>query len=145
MRRAAVYLRVSTLEQTTENQERELRSVADRMGCDIVAVHRGKGISGAKGRNGRPGFEALCKAAARREFDLIMACSIGGLAARYMALLASFLIFTPQDRFLFASAGGIDTTISELLYGWINWFLGRLGSSLRLSAIAAETAAVTRV
>jgi DNA invertase Pin-like site-specific DNA recombinase len=76
MRRAALYLRVSTLEQTTENQERELRNVAERIGCEIVAVHRDNGISGAKGRNGRPGFEGLCQAAARREFDLIMAWSV---------------------------------------------------------------------
>ena len=63
MRRAALYLRVSTLEQTTVNQERELRAVAARMGCEIVTVHRDNGISGAKGRNGRPGFDALCKVA----------------------------------------------------------------------------------
>ena len=56
MRRAVLYLRVSTLEQTTVNQER-LRAVAARMGCEIMAVHRDNGISVAKGRNGRPGFE----------------------------------------------------------------------------------------
>jgi len=60
MRRAALYLRVSTLEQTTENQERELRTVAERMGCEIVTVHRDNGISGAKSRKDRPGFDALC-------------------------------------------------------------------------------------
>ena len=51
MRQAALYLRVSTLAQTT---------------VKIVAVHRDNGISGAKGRYGRPGFDALCKAANRR-------------------------------------------------------------------------------
>ena len=35
MRRAVIYLRVSTLDQTTANQERELRESADRMGCEI--------------------------------------------------------------------------------------------------------------
>ena len=40
MRRAALYLRVSTLEQMTENQERELRAAAERMGCEIVAVNQ---------------------------------------------------------------------------------------------------------
>src|SRR5262249_12357641 len=49
MRRAVVYLRVSTIEQTTANQERELREVAGRMGCDIVKVYKDHGISGAKG------------------------------------------------------------------------------------------------
>ena len=36
--RAAIYLRVSTDEQTTENQERELRAAAERIGHEIVAV-----------------------------------------------------------------------------------------------------------
>jgi hypothetical protein len=36
MKRAVLYLRVSTIEQTTANQERELRDVASRMGCEIV-------------------------------------------------------------------------------------------------------------
>ena len=61
MRRAVVYLRVSTLDQTTANQERELREIADRMGCEIIKVYRDHGIGGAKGRNGRPAFDALCR------------------------------------------------------------------------------------
>jgi DNA invertase Pin-like site-specific DNA recombinase len=36
--RAALYLRVSTTDQTTENQERELRAAADRLGHVIVEV-----------------------------------------------------------------------------------------------------------
>ena len=38
MKRAVLYLRVSTIEQTTANQERELREIAGRMGCQIVKV-----------------------------------------------------------------------------------------------------------
>jgi DNA invertase Pin-like site-specific DNA recombinase len=33
MRRAVLYLRVSTIDQTTANQERQLREIAGRMGC----------------------------------------------------------------------------------------------------------------
>ncbi len=73
MRKAVLYLRVSTIEQTTANQERELRDLAARMGCDVLKVYKDHGISGAKGRDGRPAFDALCKAAARREFNMIMA------------------------------------------------------------------------
>ena len=51
MRGAVLYLRVSTIEQTTANQERELRQVAERMGCEIVKVYKDHGISGAKGRS----------------------------------------------------------------------------------------------
>ena len=46
MRRAIIYLRVSTIEQTTANQERELRETAGRMSCEIVKVYKDHGISG---------------------------------------------------------------------------------------------------
>jgi DNA invertase Pin-like site-specific DNA recombinase len=39
MKRAVLYLRVSTVDQTTANQERELREIADRMGCEITQVY----------------------------------------------------------------------------------------------------------
>jgi Resolvase, N terminal domain len=64
---SVLYLRVSTIDQTTANQERELREVATRMGCDIVKVYKDHGISGAKGREKRPAFDALCRDAAQRE------------------------------------------------------------------------------
>jgi predicted site-specific integrase-resolvase len=76
MRRAVIYLRVSTLDQTTANQERELREIAGRMGCEIVKVYKDHGISGVKGRDQRPAFDKLCRDAARREFDMVMAWSV---------------------------------------------------------------------
>jgi hypothetical protein len=69
MRKAVLYLRVSTLDQTTANQERELREIAGRMGCEIVRVYKDHGISGTRGRDKRPAFDKLCRDAARREFD----------------------------------------------------------------------------
>jgi DNA invertase Pin-like site-specific DNA recombinase len=78
MRKAVLYLRVSTIEQTTANQERELREIADRMGCEIVKVYKDHGISGVKGRDQRPAFDKLCRDAARREFDLVMIWSWPG-------------------------------------------------------------------
>src|SRR5215472_16963064 len=54
-KRAALYVRVSTDAQTVENQIRELRQVAKRRGWDVVEVYSDAGVSGAKGRNGRPG------------------------------------------------------------------------------------------
>src|SRR5438128_1945513 len=78
-RRAAIYLRVSTDKQSTDNQERELREAADRSGWGVVETYRDAGVSGAKGRNNRPGFDALCKDAARRRFDVVMAWSVDRL------------------------------------------------------------------
>ena len=59
---AAIYLRVSTQDQTTSNQEHELRQAAERADWQVAKVYRDHGISGAKGRNGRPAFDALCRA-----------------------------------------------------------------------------------
>ena len=59
MKRGVLYLRVSTIDQTTANQERELRQVAERMGYGVVKVYKDHGISGAKGRDRRPAFDAM--------------------------------------------------------------------------------------
>src|SRR5215472_3417688 len=64
-KRAALYVRVSTDVQTLEYQIRELRQVAERRGWDVVEVYRDAGISGAKGRNGRPGLDTMLKDASR--------------------------------------------------------------------------------
>ena len=53
-KRAAIYTRVSTDNQTIENQLRELRQVAERRGWEVVEVYNDAGISGAKGRAERP-------------------------------------------------------------------------------------------
>jgi DNA invertase Pin-like site-specific DNA recombinase len=90
MKRIAIYLRVSTTEQTVENQERELRAVADRAGWQITAVFTDAGISGAKGRDKRPGFDQLLKAATRREFDMVAAWSVDRLG-RSLQDLVGFL------------------------------------------------------
>ena len=76
MKRAVLYLRVSTQDQTTANQERELRKVAERAGWRVVHVYRDHGISGTKSKDKRPAFNALHTAAARREFDVVMAWSV---------------------------------------------------------------------
>jgi DNA invertase Pin-like site-specific DNA recombinase len=90
VRKAAIYLRVSTQDQTTANQERELRVVAERMGIEIAKVYRDHGISGAKGRDKRPDFDRLCKDAARRQFDIVMVWSVDRLG-RSLQDLVGFL------------------------------------------------------
>ena len=110
MKRAVLYLRVSTIEQTTANQERELREVASRMGCEIVKVYKDHGISGAKGRDKRPAFDALCRDAAQRKFDVVMAWSVDRLG-RSLQDLVGFLSELHAMRIdLFLHQQGLDTT-----------------------------------
>lgn len=87
---AALYARVSTDDQTTENQLKELRAVAKRMGWKLDGEYVDRGISGAKGRDKRPALDKLLTAAARREFDVIMAWSVDRLG-RSLQHLVSFL------------------------------------------------------
>jgi DNA invertase Pin-like site-specific DNA recombinase len=108
--RAALYVRVSTDDQTTENQERELRAVADRMGHEIVHVYRDNGISGSKGRDGRPGFDALCRASARREHDVVMAWSVDRLGRSLQDLVAFLAELHALKIDLYLHQQGIDTT-----------------------------------
>lgn len=107
---AALYARVSTDQQTTENQLKELRAVARRMGWKLDGVYVDKGISGAKGREQRPAFNNLLKAAARREFDVIMAWSVDRLG-RSLQHLVSFLgEIHAKGIDLYLHQQGIDTT-----------------------------------
>jgi DNA invertase Pin-like site-specific DNA recombinase len=109
-KRVAVYTRVSTDHQTTENQERELRDIARRMGWTIVKVYRDEGISGAKSRADRPAFDALSKDAARRRFEIVMAWSVDrlGRSLQDLVTLLSELHALGIDLFLHQQA--VDTT-----------------------------------
>ena len=60
------------------------------VGWQIAHVYKDHGISGAKGKDKRPQFDALHKAAARREFDVVMAWSVDRLG-RSLQDLVSFL------------------------------------------------------
>ena len=66
--RAVLYLRVSTANgQTTDNQRLELEAAAVRNRWQVVEIYEDAGVSGAKGRQKRPAFDRMLKAAVRRE------------------------------------------------------------------------------
>ena len=71
MARIAIYTRVSTDRQKHDTQLRELRAWAKWAGHKITEVYSDAGISGSKGRDKRPAFDAMLKAAVRREFDML--------------------------------------------------------------------------
>jgi DNA invertase Pin-like site-specific DNA recombinase len=89
-KRVGIYLRVSTDGQTTENQRRELEAVAARSGWEIVGFYEDAGISGAKGRDQRPGFDRLLKDATARKINMIAAWSVDRLG-RSLQDLVGFL------------------------------------------------------
>jgi DNA invertase Pin-like site-specific DNA recombinase len=54
-----------------ENQRLALQAVAERRGWQVVQTYHDNGISGAEGRDKRPGFDATLKDAMRRRFDVL--------------------------------------------------------------------------
>jgi DNA invertase Pin-like site-specific DNA recombinase len=122
--RVAIYLRVSTKEQTTENQRRELEVVAGRAGWAVVQVFEDAGVSGAKGREKRPAYDALLKAVARREVDLVAAWSVDRLG-RSMQDLVSFLEDLKghgADLYLHQQALDTTTPSGRALFGMMAVF-----------------------
>jgi DNA invertase Pin-like site-specific DNA recombinase len=79
VKRAALYVRVSTDKQTVENQIAALSKVAEARGWQIVETFSDAGISGAKGRRDRLGLDALLAQAQRGRFDVVMARAIDRL------------------------------------------------------------------
>jgi len=109
-KRAALYVRVSTDHQSVENQVRELREVAERRGWSVVEVYRDAGISGAKGRDQRPGLDAMLKDANRRKFDVMMAWAIDRLGRSLKDLLGTIDHLKEVGVDLYLDQQNIDTT-----------------------------------
>jgi len=122
--KVAMYLRVSTDDQTIENQKRDLDEVAGRLGWDVVAVYADEGISGSKGRDKRPQFDELLKGVARKEFDMIAAWSVCRLG-RSLSDLVNFLgDINNRGVDLYLHKQGLDTSTpaGRMLFGILSVF-----------------------
>jgi len=108
-----IYLRVSTSEQTTDNQRRELLAVAARHQWEMVKVFDDAGMSGAKGRDQRPGLDAVMKAVARREVDMVAAWSVDRLGRLLIDLLGFLRELHAKGVRLFLHQQGLDTSTSS--------------------------------
>jgi DNA invertase Pin-like site-specific DNA recombinase len=109
-KRVAIYLRVSTSKQDTDNQLRELTAVADRSGWEIWKVYEDAGISGAKGRDKRPGLDAMLKAVNAKQFDLVATWSVDRLGRSLTDLLGILRELRDKGVDLFLHQQGLDTS-----------------------------------
>jgi DNA invertase Pin-like site-specific DNA recombinase len=87
-----------------------VREIAGRMGCNIVKVYKDHGISGAKGRDKRPAFDALCRDATKRQFDVVMAWSVDRLGRSLQDLMSFLSELHVIGIDLFLHQQGFDTT-----------------------------------
>ncbi len=123
-KRVALYLRVSTDQQTTENQRLELERWADHRGYEIVATYDDNGVSGSKGRDHRKQFDEMLKAAVRGEFDMVAAWSVDRLGRSLKDLVAFLeeLHGAGVDLFLHQQALDTSTAAGKALFGMLGVF-----------------------
>ena len=125
-KRVAIYTRVSTNDgkQTTENQLRDLHMMAERMGWTVVAHFTDEGISGARGREKRPGLDALLKAIARRECDMVAAWSVCrlGRSLQHLITMLGDLDARGVDLYLHVQALDTSTPSGKAMFGMLGVF-----------------------
>ena len=124
-RRAAFYVRVSTSDgQTTENQLKALHEVAHRLGWTVTAIFSDDGISGSKGRDRRPGLDALMKGVARKEFEIVAAWSVDRLGRSLpdLVMLLNELQARGVDLFLHQQALDTSTPSGRMLFQMLGVF-----------------------
>jgi len=125
-KRVAIYTRVSTNDgkQTTENQLRDLHLMAERMGWEIVAHFTDEGISGARGRDKRPGLDAMLKAITRREFDMVAAWSVCrlGRSLQHLVSLLGDLDARGVDLYLHVQALDTSTPSGKAMFQMLGVF-----------------------
>ena len=109
-KRIAIYARVSTDKQSTENQLLELRTLCTKLGYTIVQEYTDNGISGAKSRNERPAVDLLLKDATRRKFDMVMCWSIDRLGRSLQNLVEILNELQALKIDLYFQQQGMDTS-----------------------------------
>ena len=108
----AIYCRVSTADknQTVEHQLRDLLAVAQRQDWEVAATFVDEGISGAKGRDKRPGFDNLLKGVARKDFDQIACFSVCRIGRSLPDLIHFLGDIQAKGVDLYVHTQGLDTS-----------------------------------
>ena len=145
--RAALYVRVSTREQTTKNQELELRRWADRLGFEVVCVYS-ETASGA--RSDRVALAAVLAAAHRREFDVLLIWSLDRLSregigpmVRYMDQLQAtgVRVQSHQETWVDTSSPAWDLLLA--VFAWVaQQERRRIGERVRVGQARARAQGV---
>ena len=107
-----------------ENQLLALTEVAQRSGWTIAHVFADEGVSGSKGRDKRPAYDALLKAVARKEVQIVAAWSVDRLG-RSLPDLVTFLGELQAhgcDLFLHQQALDTSTPSGRMMFGMLGVF-----------------------
>ena len=119
----AVYLRVSTSHQTTENQFRELIDVCNRNRWQIVGLYE-ETISGTKGLDERVELNRMMLDASRKKFDKVVVWSVDrlGRSMKHLITVLSQLDDLGIDVFSFAQGIDTSTTFGKSMFQMVGIF-----------------------
>ena len=139
--RAVIYTRISTLNnQTIDNQLNVLRRVAEKKGLEVVREISDEGISGAKGRDEREGFNELITGSIQKEWDIILVWDVSRLG-RSLKHLVSFLEDVQSAKCdLYIHQSGIDTSTAsgKMMFGMLSVFSEFERSMIKARVIAGQ-------
>ena len=105
--KVAIYLRVSTLDQTTLNQELELKEYCDRNSYEIYKIYKDEGVSGAK--TSRPQLDLMLQDMRNKLFDAIIVWKFDRLGRSTQHLLQVLEELKNKNIRLIATSQNIDT------------------------------------
>lgn len=106
--KAGLYLRVSTAEQTTLNQELELKKYCERESLDIFKIYKDEGVSGAK--TTRPELDLMLQDMRNKCFDVIVVWKFDRLGRSTAHLLQVLEELRNRNVRLIATSQNIDTS-----------------------------------
>jgi DNA invertase Pin-like site-specific DNA recombinase len=115
IKRAALYVRVSTSDQSTKAQESELKEYAENRGWVVNRVYADK-ISGAK--DNRPALQELMAACRQRKVDVVLVWKFDRFARSLRHLVTALEEFKRLRVDFISATEGVDTTIpsGELVF-----------------------------
>ena len=121
VRRVAIYTRVSTLDQTIDNQLIELRDHCSRMGWEIVKEYADEGLSGTLSRDKRPALNSLIKDAYRKKFDSVVCWDISRLGRSMKELILFLSDMKDKGVGICSVRQGFDTSTSmgEIMFQFV--------------------------
>ena len=141
--RVVFYLRVSTPDQTIENQRLELEKVAEHRDWHHVKTYQDEGISGSKGRDKRPGLDKMLKDAARAKFDMIACWSLDRLGRSVLHIAQIVAELNAINVNLYFHTQGLDssTPTGRAMLGMCSVFAELERELIRQRTIAGQARA----
>src|SRR5210317_482035 len=139
-KKAVIYSRVSTNEQTVDNQLKVLREVAKKRGLEVVREISDEGISGATGRDVRKGFDELIKGSIKNEWDIILVWDVSRLGRSLKHLLSFLEDIQSANCDMYIHQSGIDTSTpsGKMMFGMLSVFSEFERSMIRERVIAGQ-------